>query len=335
MLFLFFLSTFPALLRAQAAPAADGLFLSIESMCARQEYAAARETLSRRLAAFPDDVDAVFLKVAVEQSVLEDYESYLADDNHFLPIADSAHRVLERRLRGMHGTDSLRCAYYLAAIEGGIALFQGKTGSWVGALKNASSSASGFKMVMKRDSTMYGALLGLGVYHYYLGKSFGWLPFINAGSEEEGIREIDRAACLPFPCDFSAKCSLCWILIDRREFAAADSVAASALAEAPQSTLFLQVRALALYREGRFTEAIVPAGRLAALSGARTPVNWSDLVLSSMVLCGSYDALGKGGQAKAAANFILNAAMPEEYKKMAHIKRNMKKIEEIAEKYDR
>jgi hypothetical protein len=106
-----------------------------------------------------------------------------------------------------------------------------------------------------------------------------------------------------------------------------------ALAEAPLSTFFLQIRSLALYRESRYAEAVELGEKLAAISAARSPVNWSDLVLSYFVLSGSYDALGKSREAQDAAAYITNAAIPAEYRKMPHIKRNMKKIGEILRKY--
>jgi tetratricopeptide (TPR) repeat protein len=328
-LFLIFLSA----LSAQAALPGNELFPAIEMFLVRQDYDSARDMLCRQLTESPGDNDALYLRVAVEQTVLLDYESYLVNDDRFYRLADSARKVLHARLAGLRGADSLRCVFYLAGIEGGIAVFQGKTGNWVSALENAVSSASGLKMVMKRDSTIFGALLGLGIYHYYLGRNFGWLPFINGGSEEAGFREIERATKLPFPYDFPAKNSLCWILIDRKQYGRADSLAQMALAEAPMSTFFLQIRSLALYRENRYAEAIELGERLAAISEARSPVNWSDLVLSYYVLTGSYDALGKGREAQDAAAYITNAAIPAEYRKMSHIKRNMKKIGEILRKY--
>ncbi|MGA3050456.1 MAG: hypothetical protein ABSE00_00850 [Chitinispirillaceae bacterium] len=320
-------------LSARAALPGNDLFSATQMFLVRQDYASAREMLCRRLAESPDDNDALYLRVAVEQTELLDYESYLANDGRFYRFADSARKVLHARLAGLRGADSLRCVFYLAGIEGGIAVFQGKTGNWVSALKNAVSSASGLKMVMQRDSTIYGALLGLGIYHYYLGRSFGWLPFINGGSEDAGFREIERAAELPFPYGVPAKNSLCWILIDRKQYGRADSLAQMALAEAPLSTFFLQIRSLALYRESRYAEAVELGEKLAAISAARSPVNWSDLVLSYFVLSGSYDALGKSREAQDAAAYITNAAIPAEYRKMPHIKRNMKKIGEILRKY--
>jgi hypothetical protein len=319
-------STAPAVL-----PAND-LFSATELLLARQEYASARDLLGRRLAEAPGDNDALYLRVALEQTVLLDYESYLVDGDRFYRLADSTHRILFNRLAGLHGADSLRCVYYLAGIEGGIAVLQGKTGNWIRAFENAGASATRLKAVMKRDSTMNEALLGIGIYHYYLGRSFGWLPFVSGGSEDTGFLEIERSTRLPFPYDFPAKNSLCWILIDRKQYGRADSLAQTGLAEAPRSTFFLQVRCLALFRENRYGEAVGFGQKLAAISEARSPVNWSDLVLSYYVLAGSYDALGRGGEAAAAAAYIIGKAMPAEYRKMPHIKRDMKLIGEILKK---
>lgn len=320
-------------LSAQASWPGNELFSATETFLARQDYTSAREMLRRQLAESPGDNGALYLRVAVEQSVMLDYESYLADGEQFYRLADSAREVLLGRLMRLRGADSLRCLYYLAVIEGGIAVLQAKTGNWISALKNAASSAYGLKMVMKHDSTMQEALLGLGIYHYYLGRSFNLLPFINYGSEEAGFREIERATMLPFPQDFAAKNSLCWILIDRKQYRRADSVAETALAEVPLNTFFLQIRCLALYREKLYAGALVLGNKLAAISASRKPVNWSDLVLSYFVLSGSYDALGKRREATAAAEWIASVGIPDEYRKMPHIKRNLKKTMEILRKY--
>jgi tetratricopeptide (TPR) repeat protein len=320
-------------LLGHASMPVNDLFTATEQLLARQEYDSAWGMLARQPAGALDDNAILYLRVAVEQAILLDYESYLIDGDRFYRFADSTRKILSGRLPRLRGTDSLRCVYYLAGIEGGMAVVQGKTGGWVSALEYAASSASRLKLVMKRDSALREALLGIGIYHYYLGRSFGWLPFIKSGSRDTGYAEIERASRLPFPSDFPAKNSLCWILIDRKQYEPADSIAQTALMEVPRSTLFLQIRSLCRFRENRYAEAIEFAERLAAISAARKPVNWSDLVLSSFVLTASYDALGKGREAEDAGEFIANAGMPEAYRRMPHIKREMNQIEEILRRY--
>jgi tetratricopeptide (TPR) repeat protein len=316
-----------------AAPQVNDLFSATELFLARQEYDSAGAMLAMQPAGSLLDNDLLYLRAAVEQALLLDYESYLIDGDRFDRFADSTRKILSGRLPHLQGADSLHCVYYLAGIEGGMAVVQGKTGSWVSALKNAASSASRLKTVMRQDSAISGALLGIGIYHYYLGKDFGWLPFIKSGSEDTGYEEVERASRLPFPSDFPAKNSLCWILIDRKRYESADSIAQTGLIEVPRSTFFLQIRSLCLYREERYSAAIEFGEKLAAISAARKPVNWSDLVLASYVLAASYDALGKGREAKDAGAYICSAAMPAAYRRMPHIKREMKKIEEILRKY--
>jgi hypothetical protein len=306
---------------------------SVESLIVKQEYDDAIELLIRHLQTAPDDNYALYLRVAIEQTELLDYESYALYSERFLTTADSIRKVLENRLGKLYGKDSTECLFYIANIYGGIGVIEAKCGSWFPALRSSLASIGMLKEVLRRDSTMHAAMLGTGVFHYYLSKSFKWLPFISANSENEGIREVEKATAAPFLYGFAAKNSLCWILIDRKRFGRADTVALSALDEAPGNTIFLRIRCLIALWSGHCDQAVMLGQKLSEISCARDPVNWSDYVMSCYVLTSGYDRLGKGKEALAAADGILSAKIPPEFMKIPPIRKNLKKIQEVKKKY--
>ena len=341
---LLFIAVFAVLCPAHArAPGASGRahpcvqaispLAQADTLLVKQQYQAAKTYLADYLKNAPDDNEALYLRVAVDQTEILDYESYSIQNAQFTKTADSIRTVLEGRLAKLHGKDSVRCLFYIANIYGGLGVIMGKTGEWFPSVKSSMTSITMLKEVLRLDSTVIAASLGVGIFHYYLSKSFKWLPFIDERSEEEGIRNVERATRAPFPFGFAAKNSLCWILIEHQEYRRADSIALSVLAEAPDNTIFLRIRCLIALWDKRFDDAVALGKRLAQLSNARSPVNWSDLVLAHYVMSSGNDALGREKEAVAAADYILNAPMPPKVQDIPPIKRNLKKIQAIRKKY--
>jgi hypothetical protein len=318
---------------AHAVPPVPSSLAVAETLLVTQDYAGAEEVVGRRLQSAPEDNYALYLRVAIAQTELLDYESYALDGVRFLALADSVRKVLEGRLCRLSGQDSTKCLLYIANIYGGMSVIKAKTGSWFSALKSSLTSAGMLKEVAERDSTMYAALLGRGVFHYYLRRSFAWLPFVSAGGDNEGVGEVEKATRSSFPYRFAARNTLCWILIDKKQYVRADSVAIAALDEAPESTIFMRIRCLIALWSRQYDRALVLAQKLSAISLRRNPVNWSDYVMSYYVLAGGYGGLGKVKEALAAAEHILGATIPPEFKKIPPVKKNLKRILAIKEKY--
>jgi tetratricopeptide (TPR) repeat protein len=304
-----------------------------ESLLVKQNYSAAKALLSGYLKNVPENNEALYLCVAVNQTEILDYESYSIEKERFINLADSVRSILESRLKKLRGKDSVQCLFYIANIDGGIGVIQGKVGKWFPAVKSSMASISLLKEVVKLDTTQIAAWLGMGIFHYYLSKSFKWLPFIDEGSEEDGIRNVERATRAPFPFGFAAKNSLCWILIERQEYRRADSLAVSVLADAPDNTIFLRIRCLIALWSRRFDDAVTLGKKLAQRSLERTPVNWSDLVLAYYTMSSANESMGREKEALAAANYILVAPIPRHFLDIPHIKKNLKKVLAIKKKY--
>jgi hypothetical protein len=313
---------------AQTAPTAVA-----ETLLIRQQYTAARTVLKEFLKTNPQDNKALYLLHAIEQTEILDYESYPLKNESFMRMSDSINARLEERLPRLSGTDSLKCLFYIANVYGGKGVLLAKTGNWFAALKDAMTSVTMLKEVLRIDSTMIAANLGIGVFHYYLSKSFTWLPFVDANSQKEGIIAIERATRAPYPYCFAAKNSLCWILIEKKNLRRADSIAASVLMDMPDYTIFLRIRCLLSIWNGKHRQAVTLGEQLAGISQRRVPINWSDLVLAYYTIAQGNDGLGKGKEAMEAVNAIRSKKIPREYKTIPPIKKNFRKINAIRKKY--
>jgi len=305
---------------------------AVDTLLAKQDYSGANSLLVHHLDSFPNDNTALYMLIAVEQTRILDYESYQLDAGPLYKKADSVNAVLKARLPKFKGRDSLQCLFYIASISGYFSVLQAKTGELFPAVKNCIESVTLLNNVIKLDSNYNEAYMGIGIFHYYLDKSFKWLSFGDANGEMEGINKLERATLAKFPYDFAARNSLCWIYIDQEKYRAADSIAGKVLSAYPDNTIFLRIRCLSLLREKKYPEAIASGEKLSRSSLKRNPENWSDLVLASYVISSANDELGKSKEACAAADYILGMKIPEQYRQMGHIRKNLKRIQAIRKK---
>jgi tetratricopeptide (TPR) repeat protein len=337
---IFFVLTVAALAHAAlvyvgAEGAGKDPLLAAQWLMVRQKYPEATEQVKAILRNDPGNIDAVFTLAAIEQTRIIDYEGYTVYGRRFLTFADSLLKILDARQPALRGADSLRCLFYRASVTGAIGLVQTKRGAWVEGARSAMASANLYREVKRIDSAHLGADLGLGVYDYYVGTSLRWVPFVAGGSVEKGLEAIERGLGAPFPFNHGAKNSYSWILIDRRQFQKADSLARTALREAPGSTIFLRVRAYAALAMGNNENALSLSRELAAASESRRPVNWSDLIMANSIMASAYDNLGQRTEALATANRALALPVPEAYRAMSHVRDHYRVLNAIRNRYGR
>lgn len=321
------------LLSTSSVPSAQSkAALSAQKLMVEQKYKDATKLISDHLKSDPDDFDALYTLATIEQTRILDYESYLVDGGKFEKLADSTCRILESRLSSLSGEDSIRCLFYTANLIGGIGVMQAKSGNWFDGVKNAVSSVGKLKEVKKLDSDFLAADLGIGAFDYYLSTSFKWLPFVTEDKVEQGVRAIERALQAPFPFNHAAKNTLSWILIDRKQYTRADSLARSVLSELPENTIFLRIRALIALWTGQYNNALPMSEEIIRTSRARNPVNWSDLVTGYYIKVHCYEHAKDKQKAYSAAQKILNTPIPSAYKEIPHIKKHFKYLNEIRSK---
>ncbi|MDR2592310.1 MAG: hypothetical protein LBC59_05830 [Chitinispirillales bacterium] len=296
-------------------------------------YAEAAREINTVLKSDPENIDALYTLAAIEQTRILDYESYSIDGARFLSLADSLRDIFDRRQAVLRGGDSLRCIFYRANILGGISLMQAKRGAWIEGARSAMASSGLYKQVKKADPGHLGAELGLGIFDYYFGTSLKWIPFAGGGSVERGLEAMERALHAPFPFDHAAKSSYCWMLIDRKQYKKADSLAHTVLVEIPTSTIFLRIRALIALWAGCYDDALHLGNKLRTLSEKRAPVNWSDLITSYYIITSAHDNLGQKAEAYKLADKGLALPMPTEFKNMHNVKEHIKFLNGIKGKY--
>jgi len=308
---------------------------SAQRLMVRQKYAEAVRETEAVLRNDPGNIDALYTLAAIEQTRILDYESYAVDGARFISLADSLSETLDRRQAALRGGDSLRCLFYRANLLGGISLMHAKRGAWMEGAKTAMAASGMYKQVKKIDPGHLGAELGLGIFDYYFGTSLKWIPFASGGSVERGLESVERALRAPFPFDHAAKSSYCWMLIDRKQYKKADSLAHTVLREIPTGTIFLRIRALIALWAGCYDDALFLGGKLRDLSEKRAPVNWSDLSASYYIITSAYDNLGKKAEALKAADKGLALPMPPEFRNMPNIKEHAKFLAGIKNKYNK
>ena len=310
----------------------NGKLDSIQIDLVQQKYQNAKNSLAGYLQKNPSDVEALYLSLAVYQTEILDYESYHINSKIFLKTADNIKNILEKKLSTLSGKDSVMCLFYLANVYGGMSVMHAKTNNWIDGAKNGMMSVSLLKQVQKVFPDFFAAYLGIGVFNYYFSSSLKWLPFAS-GRCEEGLSYVEIALKSEFPFNYAAKNTLCWILIERKEYKRADSIATSVLCDYPKNSIFLRIKALVNLRSGNYQDAIKQAKLLLSLTQERSPLNWSDLVAAYFILAESYCQSGMINELRNTANCALDIAIPKEYLSVSHIKKNLKYIKDLKEKY--
>ncbi|MFP4418280.1 MAG: hypothetical protein ACLFSB_13500 [Chitinispirillaceae bacterium] len=297
----------------------------------RQEYDEARRYLNTALSIDRDNSDALYLLATVEQTELLDYESYTIHGEEFLRLADSILGVFERK---ESKSKDIKNLFYIGNICGGKGIIKAKTGNWIGAVKDALESVSYLKKVKSEAPDFYAAYLGVGVFNYYLSQNLKWIPFLGDKSDE-GLRDIKRATQARFPYNYAAKNTLAWILIDRKEFGAADSIVASVLTDYPNNTIFLRIRARIALWTGRYDKAIAVAEKLCGLSEKRKPVNWSDLLSGYQIVAQSYEKKKDYTSCYQTARKALNCKVPSSYRQIGYVQQHSDYLKNILKDYKR
>ncbi len=294
----------------------------------QQKYEDAKNSIADYLKKNPTDIEALYLQLAVFQTEILDYETYHINSRKFLITADSLKCTLEKKLITLNGKDSIMCLFYLANVYGGMSVIQAKIGNWIDGAKNGMTSASLLKQVQKTIPDFLAAYLGIGVFNYYFSNCLKWVPFAR-GRGQEGLPYIEIAIRSEFPFNYAAKNSLCWILMERKEYNRADSIAKSVLAEYPENTIFLRIKALVSLRSKNYMDAIKHATLLLSLAQDRVPLNWSDLIAAYLILVESYYQSGMIIESRNTADIALSKIVPKEYLSIPHIKKNIKYIKEL------
>jgi tetratricopeptide (TPR) repeat protein len=305
---------------------------SAKAFLVNQNYEKSENLLRRAIGTHPDDMEALYLFLANEQTKILDYESYSIENDTFNSRALATLTIFNKALPQKKGRDHLNCLFYMGSTLGGISIMQAKIGNWPSAVRSGLSSVGYFKRVIKIDPYYFPAYLGIGFFNYYISQNLKWLPFFG-DRRKDGLEQIRLASKSDFPYSLVAKNSLCWILIENNEYLAADSVASDVLKELPDNTIFIRLKARISLWSNDYHASVFWSKKLIDLSEKRVPVNWSDLLSGYQILIANYDAYGKKKECLDLCRRILSRKVPEPYSRIPYVKKHLKTISDIQKKY--
>jgi tetratricopeptide (TPR) repeat protein len=319
--------------QAVALVPALGLLDSAKVYLMTQNYSQARQAVNAVLSKQPEIQEARYLTCAILQTEMLDYESYASGGRAFLNHADSVLKSLSFRLPMENGHDSIKCLFYIGSTLGGIGIIEAKLGNLPFGIKNAMASVSYYKQVIKLDPEFKAAYLGVGIFNYYLSENFKWLPFFS-DKRAEAVEQLKTATQAPFPYNYAATNSFCWILIGQGQFQKADSLASHVLLKYPENTMFIRAKVQIALDCRQWKASIAQAQWLVELSIKRNPINWSDVCSGYQAMVIGFDMLGMKKECTATSQKALSMGIPEEFRKSQHIKKQLKFISEIHNKYE-
>jgi tetratricopeptide (TPR) repeat protein len=296
----------------------------------QQRYGRAKRLLDSLRGEDATDIHALYASFTVRQTEILDYESYAVYGDEFLRFVDSAIAVIESAMATGPKVDTVRCLFYLGNLHGGKSIILAKNDKWFRAIKPAMASVGMLRETKKRDPTFRAALLGVGLFNYYLSQNLGWMPFVR-NRTEEGLGDIVAATKAEFPYNYAAMNTYCWIMIERGEYARADSLARKVLVAYPRNTIFLRIKTRAALMGGRHREALEDGRRLKewTLAQRGEVLNWSDLLMAHEVMAKAHIALGSEQKALAVAREGLKLDVPEWARRINHVRNHQAYLEEV------
>lgn len=148
--------------------------------------------------------------------------------------------------------------FYQGYAHGGLSTYKVKRNAWVSSFRHALKSIDYLKICITADSTLYDALTGLGIYHFWKGRYTKYikkLPFIK-DERKLGKQELEIAAQKGKFLKNTALYSLIWIYYNEKEINRAQTCAEKILREYPKNIIFLRAYCDVLFRQKKWTEAV-------------------------------------------------------------------------------
>jgi tetratricopeptide (TPR) repeat protein len=182
-----------------------------------REYKKAKEIFDKLDKNYPDSPIGIFGLAVIYQSEMLERDNFEFEDEYKKVYKKTIKKIEALKedgkdnawtdlilggMYGLHGLNMARHREWMAAIRYG----------WLG-LKNIENAKA-------RDSDLYEADLGIGLYHYYrsyLTREFNWLPFVE-DRRKEGIEEIKRASQKSFLAKEASIITLYFIYFNEKDY---------------------------------------------------------------------------------------------------------------------
>jgi tetratricopeptide (TPR) repeat protein len=183
-----------------------------------------------------------------------------ADTDQFNTAIDKTIRLIENEQEftiGLPDSTQAQLLFYLGSAYGYRAYFQGRNGQFISAVANGLKSVGYLNESLEKDSTLYGAYLGIGVYKYwrYSRLSFiSWLPMIP-DDRDQGIVMINVAISHDSLSKYMAMHQLIYILLDYGKTKEAVELAEIVIKKYPDSQFMWWATAHAYFKDGDYQQA--------------------------------------------------------------------------------
>ena len=219
----------------------------------------ALQSVRRQIQIDSSDYRAWFYLAATYNSKMTHFENE-AESEAFDQAIDKTLSLIENRLdedKDLPDSVLAQLYFYKGSAYGYRAYFQGKSGQFIGAISNGLKSIGYLNDSLERDSTLYGAFLGIGVYKYWRYSKLGfisWLPVVP-DDREEGIAMIQLAIAKDSLSRYMAMHQLIYILLDYGKTKEALKYARLVVRKYPQSQFMWWANAHAFYKDGDLRQA--------------------------------------------------------------------------------
>lgn len=203
-----------------------------------QKYAQATDVFLQLQQQHPDHPAGYFFQAALLQTQMMDFEKYDRIEKFNTLIQETIERA-KKRLNS--NSEDAWAHFYLGGALGYRAFYHGKQKRYFEALQHSRRSVEALKMAIRSDSTLYDAYFGIGTYLYYrsrLSRYLTWLPFVE-DEREKGMQMIRTTIEKGRYARYSAMNMYGWICIDEGRYKEGFQVIKQALAEFPESRVFL------------------------------------------------------------------------------------------------
>jgi len=227
-----------------------GTHLTIE-----QRYSQATDVFLNLQKQYPDSPAGYFFQAALLHTEMMDFEKYDRIEKFNMLIE----KTIERAKKQLKSNPRNAWAhFYLGGALGYRAFYHGKQKRYFEALQHSRRSVEALKMAIRADSTLYDAYFGIGTYLYYrskLSRYLTWLPFVE-DEREKGMQMIRTTIQKGRYARYSAMNMYGWICIDEGRYEEGFRVIKLALAEFPESRVFLWCAAKLSAKLERWQQAL-------------------------------------------------------------------------------
>ena len=246
------------------------------------KFDSALTLIDMKLSKNPKDYKAQFYLAATLSSKMTYYEN---DESlsRFQQAIDSTILTVEEIIETDDYSSEKHLAdllFYIGSAYGYRSFYQGNHGQWLSAISNALRSVSYLSEALEKDSTMYGAYLGIGVYKYWRYsrlKVVSWLPFVP-DDRDEGIQMILYAITHDPVSRYMAMHQLIYILLDYGKMEEALFFAEKAIRKYPESQFMYWAFAHACLKNKLYEKATDAYQRLKNLIVNDDKSNFSHLI---------------------------------------------------------